>query len=192
MNLKQAIDVAHLGKLTSLFSCLSKTTEFFVISVLALFSVVTLSAAQLFRRLNSKILQFCATPHTMSTDDVLIFYLDRWRRQHTLVCQLVDEIQSFFGVVLLVALIHSFVSLITDSFEITMALKKSDHVLIFVFLVRFFLNLLRFGVVCFVSWYLESEVYIIAAYIHNGWLFITAIHLHCFNRPLGHMNASVK
>ena len=66
--------------------------------------------------------------------------------------------QLVFGVILVISLAHSFVSFITNSFEIMLALKRSTWVLFFIFLSRFCLGLYRFTAICFASWFLQSEV----------------------------------
>lgn len=144
--------------ITTISGCLSKMTEYGVTNVLMLFSVIVLSVAQLFRQLNLSLLQLTGTPSSKFSIELLSIYLEQWRRHHVLVCQLVDEMKSFFGVILLVSLAHSFVSLITDSFEISMAVRTSNWFLVFIFVSRVSINLLRFSTVCFGCWFLESEV----------------------------------
>lgn len=100
-----------------------------------------------------------AKPSLLFTFDWLSTYLENWRRLHVLVCQLVDKIKSLFGIILLISLTHGFISLISDSFEITLAYHEGFQSTQLMFLVRLFINLLRLSFICFGSHFLELEVY---------------------------------
>lgn len=129
------------------------------ISILILFCVLAFSAGHLFRWLNLKILRLASSPCAMSSDDFIIKTLEQWRRQHALVCRLVDELNDFFGTILLVASVYSFLAFITNSFEVALAFKRSNWALVFTFLCRFCLNFYRFATICIISWFMESEVF---------------------------------
>lgn len=136
--------------------CLMKLTEIVVISVWILFYIIILSVGQLFRYLNSTILQLGTIQLNNSTVDSMTYELERWRRRHALVCQLVEEVSSFFGVILLLSVTHSFVNFIVNTFEITN--QRFNFQMGLIFLGRFSLNILRFSTICYGCSLVESEV----------------------------------
>lgn len=144
---------------TSLFGCIAKATEIIVISVWVLFCVITWTTVHLFRCLNSNLLQIAAVSSTNKSETYLTSRLIQWSRRHQTVCELVEQVNSFFGWILLLMVTHSFVTLIVDSFEITMFFNMFDIFNGLVFLGRLSINVLRFSTVCYGCWLLESEVY---------------------------------
>lgn len=127
-------------------------------SIVILFCAIIWSVVELFRHVNSKIEKLSNPLLVVSSVDLLAVHFDSFRRQHTLVCKLVDEVQSFFGVIVLIALAHSFVSLITDSFEIATALK-SYSMLSSTFICFLGQHLIVFSLICYGCDLLQSEVF---------------------------------
>lgn len=145
------------SSLESVIIGVSEIMETIATSIVVLFCIITWSGVELFRQLNSKIDKL-SNPLFVASSAELAVHFDSIRRQHTLACKLVDEIQSFFGVIVLIALAHSFVSLITDSFEIATALK-SYNLLSSTFLCFLGQHLIIFSLICYGCDMLQSEVF---------------------------------
>lgn len=126
-------------------------------SIVISFCVINWIVVHLLRNLNSQMDEFSTTPSAAMSSDVMAITLENWRRQHTLVCQLIDEIKSFFGLILLIDVAHSFVSLITDSFEITVAFQKGGF-LRSTFIIRLVQHLVLFSFVSFGSDLVQTAV----------------------------------
>ncbi len=147
----------------TLIEALSKISEVVSLSILVLFCVLVWATSHMFRYLNFKFAEFansCSSSlDLLNSLDLVESELEKWRRHHSLVCQLVEQINSCFGIILLVGVIHSFVSFITDSFEITaiMALSSNKSLQTH-FLIRFSQHFLLLSLVCLGSHYLQSEV----------------------------------
>ena len=136
----------------------SKVVETIATSIVILFCVIIWSVVDLFRYLNLKVDMLSSPFIDLPSANLISVHLESFRRQHTLMCRLVDEIQSFFGLILLFALAHSFISLITDSFEVAMAFKRSDYHLPITFIFFSGHHLIVFSLICFGCDLLQSEV----------------------------------
>lgn len=136
---------------------MSKVIESIANTVVIFFCVITWSVVCLLRYFNQKIDEFSKMSPADMSSNMMTVYLENWRRQHTLVCQLIEEIKSFFGLILLISLAHAFVSLITDSFEITVAFQSLSF-LRTTFMVRFLQHFVLFSFICFGTDLIQNEV----------------------------------
>lgn len=160
LNLWLAIDFFLKSSIFSSFMiCTAKLSEVVVVVILVLFCVMTWSIAHIFRSLHLNIRRLAATSSVDCAE--LVEYLEKWRYHHSLACRLVNEVKSFFGLILVFAFAHSFVSLITDSFEIAMSLVTARWGVMRVFVCRFGINMTRFSVICYACSLMESEVCLI-------------------------------
>ena len=156
---------------------LSQMTETLSFSILVLFCVLVWSTSHIFRNLNLEIIYF-TSPTSLSLDSSLgcvRTQLENWRRYHTLACQLVVQINKCFGIILLVAMTHSFVSFIIDSFEITIMAFNYNHLPQTHFVIRFGQHFFHFLMVCLGSYLLQSEVIVYVTQLS----FLQTISLYC-------------
>lgn len=144
--------------LAGLFGCLAKVTEFVVLSVWVLFCIMIWTIVRLFRCLNSSVIQFAVDQPTELSEAFVTKQLNKWRRQHQLATQLIENVNSFFGGILVMIVTHSFVTLIVDSFEITIFASSFNIFYGLIFLGRFSLNVLRFSTICYGCWLVDYEV----------------------------------
>lgn len=142
--------------LSELIVCLSKVSETLSLSILVVFCLISWTISYIFHYLNFKTgeLTMKASP---GSPDIVVNQLENWRRQHAFTCHLVEKTNSCFGIVLLIAITHSFVSFITDTFEITMAFKTSNSLQTH-FIIRFVQHFFLLSLVCLGSSCIQSEV----------------------------------
>lgn len=166
LNFKLAIQSIWPGKfLSSFMGCLTKIMEYTVVSVLTLYCVIVFCVAHMFRHLNVKMFQIADKSTDASAYPWIGVYLENWRRHYVLVCQLVDEINSFFGVTLLITMTHSFTNLICDTFEFFSSFHSKELSSLLVHFGQIFIHLFRFSIISFGSHFLESEV---SGYWHDN------------------------
>lgn len=137
---------------------LSKLLETISLSIVALFCSIVWVVYRMFNYLNLKAAEFSSIlPLSIGSFNLIKTHLENWRRQHTLVCQLVDRINSCFGIILLVAMTHSFVSFISDTYEIALA-YTNNSTLELRFFIRLFQHFTLLTLVCLGSYLLQAEV----------------------------------
>jgi len=106
----------------------SRTT---IISVFLLFCVLARVTTLIFQGLNEQI-NHLDEPEKYSsihpTGRILNVRLEKWRRNHTLACQLTEMINTCFGLVMVITVINVFVSFITTTFEIVNCIQESDTI----------------------------------------------------------------
>ncbi len=136
----------------------SKISETISLTIMALFCVFVWVIYRMFGYLNLKAAEF---PSILSSSfgsiNFMSSHLENWRRHYTLVCQLVDRINTCFGVIVLVAMAFSFVTFITDTYEITLAFSNS-YALETRFLIRLFQHIFLLTSVCLLSYLVKEEV----------------------------------
>lgn len=123
-------------------------------SILALFCTIVWSLSYMFYFLNKEMIELKMSAHPSS----IRHKMEELRNHHVLVCELVNQTNACFGVILLVALTHGFVNFISDTFEITMSLSNSTS-LETRFIIRFCQHFCLLSSICFASHRLQAEVY---------------------------------
>lgn len=139
---------------------LSNISRMTIASVFLLFCVLARVITLVFQGLNEQI------SHLTEADKLLPFFLssrilnvrlEKWRRNHTLACELVDMVNKCFGLVMLVTIVNVFVSFVTTSFEIVSSVGNNEtlpFLLIFIFIKKSILLAITFHE----SFRLQSEV----------------------------------
>ena len=145
---------------------IAKMTETLSFSIIALFCILVCAISRMFRCLNLKAaslsLSAGSNKVTMSCSLSSVGFvsskLENWRRHYSLVCQLVDQMNSCFGIIILVTMAHSFVNFTTDSFEVVLAFISNKKTIQTRFLILLFKHFFLLSSVCLGSYLLQSEV----------------------------------
>ncbi|XP_057367568.1 uncharacterized protein LOC130688593 [Daphnia carinata] len=158
-----------MGKLRPLAIILSNISRMTIASVFLLFCVLARVITLVFRGLNEQI------THLTEAETLLPFFLssrvlnvrlEKWRRNHTLACELVDMVNKCFGLVMLVTIVNVFVSFVTTSFEIVSSVGNNEtlpFLLIFIFIKKSILLAITFHE----SFRLQSEAGKTAAFLRK-------------------------
>lgn len=117
-----------LGTLKPLAIILSNVSRTIVLSVFLLFCVVARVMTLVFQGLNERIALLDEAEKFLPfySNRVFNVRLEKWRKNHTLACELVDMVNRCFGLVLLLTITNGFLSFITTSFEIVRSMQEND------------------------------------------------------------------
>ena len=147
-----------MSPLAIVLANISRTT---IISVFLLFCVMARVITLVFQGLNEQII------HMDEDDQFSPFYLtsrilnarlEKWRRNHTLACELVEMANKCFGLVMLVTIVNVFVSFVTTSFEIVRSMGDNETLPLTLLLI-FAKKSILLAIIFFESYRLQSEVY---------------------------------
>ena len=103
---------------------LSNISRLIILSIYLLFGVMVRVVTLLFQELNERVLTEQFLPHYSTR--ILYERLEKWRRNHTLACELVELINKCYGLMFLITTTNIFVSFVTTSFEIVRSMQDSD------------------------------------------------------------------
>lgn len=163
-----------LGVMRSLAVVLANFSRMTIISIFLLFCVTARVITLVFKALNEQIVKLTEAEKILPiylSARILNLRLEKWRRNHTLACELVDMANKCFGMVMLVTIINVFVCFVTTSFEIVSSMGNHES-LPFSLLVIFVNKSILLAIVFFESYRLQSEVAIISP----------EFNFNCFNR----------
>lgn len=149
-----------LGVMRSLAIVLANFSRMTIISVFLLFCVTARVITLVFKALNKQIVNLTEAEKILPiylSARILNLRLEKWRRNHTLACELVDMANKCFGLVMLVTIINVFVSFVTTSFEIVSSMGNHES-LPFSLLLIFVNKSILLAIVFFESYRLQSEV----------------------------------
>ncbi|KZS12632.1 Uncharacterized protein APZ42_022817 [Daphnia magna] len=152
-------DMGVLSPLAIVLSNVSRTT---IVSVFLLFCVLVRVIMLVFQTLNDQIAHLDETdqfPSLYLTSRVLNIRLEKWRRNHTLACELVEMVNQCFGIVMLVTVVNVFISFITTTFEIVRSMQD-DATIPVLFTVIFIKKSILLSIIIYEPYRLQSEVYI--------------------------------
>lgn len=153
-NFYQSLDSSHLRDLPfipkPLGIILSNISYVIAMTIQALFYILVSTAALLFKHLRKK-LKTVGSENSEQTS----LRLDEWRKQYDLVCQLVDKINSCFGLILIITVCHCFVTSAKFSTQIFNGERKQWKNYFFI-LVQLYVRLL---VIIVGSHYMHRQVY---------------------------------
>ena len=95
-----------------------------MLSIFLLFCVLVTVLTLVFRELN----ELVSTEHfsLFCSARALHERLEKWRRNHTIACELVELINKCYGLMFLITTTNIFVSFVTTSFEIVRSMQDSD------------------------------------------------------------------
>ena len=150
-------DMGSFRPLTILLSNISRTI---VLSVFLLFAVMARVVTLVFQGLNERIalLSQDERHYPFYAAKILNIRLEKWRRNHTMACHLVELLNGSFGLVLLLTITNGFVSFITTSFEIVRSMQDNDTLpLLFAFI--FFKKSVILTIMLYEPYRLQAEVY---------------------------------
>ncbi|EFX71548.1 hypothetical protein DAPPUDRAFT_327106 [Daphnia pulex] len=126
-----------MGVMSPLAIVLANFSRMTIISVFLLFCVLARVLTLIFQGLNEQINDL-DEPEKFSSvysSRILNLRLEKWRRNHTLACQLIEMINKCFGLVMVITVVNVFVSFITTTFEIVNCIQESDTIpVMFVFI----------------------------------------------------------
>ncbi|XP_057367581.1 uncharacterized protein LOC130688601 [Daphnia carinata] len=150
-------DMGVLRPAAIVLSNLSRTT---IISVFLLFCVLARVITLIFQGLNEQI-DHLDQPQKFSPlysgSRILNVRLEKWRRNHTLACKLVDMVNQCFGLVMVITVINVFVSFITTTFEIVSSIQEDDTIP-FVFVFIFVKKSILLTIIIYEPYCLQAEV----------------------------------
>ena len=156
-----------MSPLVIVLANISRTT---IISVFLLFCILARVLTLMFQGLNEQI-SHLDEPDKFSSiylnSRILNVRLEKWRRNHTLACQLIEMINKCFGLVMVITVINVFVSFITTTFEIVSCIQESDTIP-FLFVFIFVKKSCLLTIIIYEPYRLQAEVYIIC--IDYFWL----------------------
>jgi hypothetical protein len=126
-----------MGLMSPLAIVLANFSRITIISVFLLFCVLARVLTLIFQGLNEQINDL-DEPEKFSSvysSRILNVRLEKWRRNHTLACQLIEMINKCFGLVMVMTVVNVFVSFITTAFEIVNFIQENDTIpVMFVFI----------------------------------------------------------
>ena len=96
---------------------LCDVSAIFSVSVIVLFCVLVVGLSLMFQQLDDHLKEIGVTSAFQSRGSIR-WRLEKWRCNHALVCQSVEQLDQCFGVVLLFALGYAFIDFILASFKI--------------------------------------------------------------------------
>ncbi|XP_046636850.1 uncharacterized protein LOC124315307 isoform X1 [Daphnia pulicaria] len=140
-------DMGWMSPLAIVLANISRTT---IISVFLLFFVLARVITLVFQGLNEQIVHLDEVeqvPQCYSVSRILNIRLEKWRRNHTLACELVEMVNKSFGFVMLITLVNVFVSFVTTSFEIVRSMEDDEtlpFLLVFIFVKKLILLTIMF------------------------------------------------
>jgi hypothetical protein len=116
----------------------------------------------IFKSLNKQIANLADAekilPIYVMTSRILNARLEKWRRNHTLACELVEMANKCFGLVMLVTIVNVyFVSFVTTSFEIVRSMGDNETLPLTLLLI-FAKKSILLAIIFFESYRLQSEV----------------------------------
>ncbi|KAI9562674.1 hypothetical protein GHT06_010128 [Daphnia sinensis] len=149
-------DMGVLSPLAIVLSNVSRTT---IVSVFLLFCVLVRVIMLVFQTLNEQIAHLDETeqfPSLYLTSRVLNMRLEKWRRNHTLACELVEMVNQCFGIVMLVTVVNVFISFITTTFEIVRSMQD-DATIPVLFIVIFIKKSILLSIIIYEPYRLQAE-----------------------------------
>ena len=120
--------MGFLSPLALVLANISRTT---IISVFFLFCILVRVITLIFQGLNEQLLHLNEPEKfssIYSSNRILNIRLEKWRRNHTLVCRLIEMINKCFGLVMVITVVNVFISFITTTFEIVNCIQESDTI----------------------------------------------------------------
>jgi hypothetical protein len=150
-------DMGWMSPLAIVLANISRTT---IISVFLLFFVLARVITLVFQGLNEQIVHLDEVeqvPQCYSVSRILNVRLEKWRRNHTLACELVEMVNKSFGFVMLITLVNVFVSFVTTSFEIVRSMED-DETLPFLLVFIFVKKLILLTIMFYEPYRLQAEV----------------------------------
>ena len=152
-------DFGVMRSMAVVVSNISRTT---ITSVFFLFCVMARVMTLIFKSLNKQIANLADAekilPSIYLTSRILNIRLEKWRRNHTLACELVEMANKCFGLVMLVTIVNVFVSFVTTSFEIVRSMGDNETLPLTLLLI-FAKKSILLAIIFFESYRLQSEVY---------------------------------
>jgi hypothetical protein len=146
-----------MSPLAIILSNISRTT---IISVFLLFCVMARVITLVFQGLNEQIAHIDEAEQFSPfylTSRILNVRLEKWRRNHTLACELVEMVNKCFGLVMLVTVVNVFVSFITTTFEIVQSMQDDATIpVLFVFI--FVKKSILLSIIIYEPYRLQAEV----------------------------------
>nr|CAH0103455.1 unnamed protein product [Daphnia galeata] len=121
-------DMGFLSPLALVLANISRTT---IISVFLLFCILVRVITLIFQGLNEQLFHLNEPEKfssIYSSNRILNIRLEKWRRNHTLVCRLIEMINKCFGLVMVITVVNVFISFITTTFEIVNCIQESDTI----------------------------------------------------------------
>ena len=103
---------------------LSNISRLIILSIYLLFGVMVRVVTLLFQELNERVLTEQFLPHYSTR--ILYERLEKWRRNHTIACELVELVNKCFGPMCLIIATNVFVKFVTTSFEIVRFTQEND------------------------------------------------------------------
>jgi hypothetical protein len=146
-----------MSPLAIVLANISRTT---IISVFLLFCVMARVITLVFQGLNEQII------HMDEDDQFSPFYLtsrilnarlEKWRRNHTLACELVELVNKCFGLVMVITVVNVFLSFITTTFEIVRSMQD-DATIPVLFVVIFVKKSILLSIIIYEPYRLQAEV----------------------------------
>jgi hypothetical protein len=157
-------DMGWMSPLAIVLANISRTT---IISVFLLFFVLARVITLVFQGLNEQIVHLDEVeqvPQCYSVSRILNIRLEKWRRNHTLACELVEMVNKSFGFVMLITLVNVFVSFVTTSFEIVRSMED-DETLPFLLVFIFVKKLILLTIMFYEPYRLQAEVYLLPLFV---------------------------
>jgi hypothetical protein len=166
-----------MGFLSPLAIVLANISRTIIASIFLLFFVLARVITLVFQGINEQIVhldQVEHVPQCYSVSRILNIRLEKWRRNHTLACELVESVNKCFGLVMLVTLVNVFVSFVTTSFEIVRSMEDDEtlpYLLVFIFVKKSILLTIMF----YEPYRLQAEVL-----LNNVTLIMLLFHFFSF------------
>ena len=128
------------------------------LSILILFFVLVISASLLFEFLNQKIDMMLLLLHNSSSTECALIELNKWKRHHWMVSQLVDRINDCFGMIVFLSVLRGFVSFISYAYSMAFASNKNDAFWELYYLIVFVNEFFHLWLAVYPPYFLQSEV----------------------------------
>lgn len=127
-------------------------------TILMWFFILVSTAAILFDELKKRLQKIAETASGLNTKNGAAEFKE-WGRHHALVCKLVNRINDSFGIILVVAFSHGFISFITSSYRFINFLVNGDNPLeYFLYLFIFIEQAVFLSIFIIASYRLQSNV----------------------------------
>lgn len=149
--------MGFLSPLALVLANISRTT---IISVFLLFCILVRVITLIFQGLNEQLLHLNEPEKfssIYSSNRILNVRMEKWRRNHTLICQLIEMINKCFGLVMVITVVNVFVSFITTTFEIVNCIQESDTIP-FMFVSIFLKKSCLLTIIIYEPYRLQAEV----------------------------------
>ena len=149
--------MGFLSPLALVLANISRTT---IISVFFLFCILVRVITLIFQGLNEQLLHLNEPEKfssIYSSNRILNIRLEKWRRNHTLVCRLIEMINKCFGLVMVITVVNVFISFITTTFEIVRSMQD-DATIPVLFVVIFVKKSILLSIIIYEPYRLQAEV----------------------------------